>query len=557
MNQEQRLLDIIVEREKILKAKLEAAKKEKKNSGEPIFEVIIRLGLLPRDLVTRYWAEATGYPYVDISPENIHPDAISIIPKSLAEKHTILPFDIVEDAIHVAVYNTSDVLAIDMLRRTTNKEIRVFLANRVKLAETIRIHYGDEAHVDEDIEKNIAAAIRGTLAQNEHEPPFVRLIDLFIKKAIVDQATDIHISPDEKASRVSYRVDGIMRAVYILPPKLHSGLVTRVKVLSNLNIAEQRLPQGGAIRYEYSGRYIDIRTSTMPTASGENIVLRLLDKANIVLGLESLGLEPDDEERIVDLSLKPHGIILSAGPTGSGKTTTLYSILQQINALERNVLTIEDPIEYRLAYIKQSQVNKKAGLDFATATRTFLRQDPDVILVGEIRDLETAKIAFQAAMTGHLVLSTIHTNDAASCIARLMDLGVETYLIPSSLRAVMSQRLVRRVCPRCSEKHVFNDVERRAFKIDELEKKMDQELISQMQGRGCAYCGESGYKGRMAIFEILPITPQLSHLILKQVSSDVLLEQAQKEGLRTMMEDGLRKVKTGKTTLQEVYRVTG
>ena len=551
MDQEQRFLDIIVAKEKISKGKLSAAKKEKKNSGEVLFEVVIRLGIMSRDSATRYWAEATGFDFIDISPENIHPDAISLVPKSLAEKHKIIPFDLEGDTIHVAVYNTADVIAIDMLRRTTRKNIAVYLANGQKLNEAIGLFYGAEANIDEDIENNITAAIRGTMAKGEQDPPFVRLIDLFIKKAIVDQATDIHISPDEKATRVSYRVDGIMRAVFIMPRKIHSGLVTRVKVLSGLNIAEQRLPQGGSISYEYAGRYIDIRTSSMPTANGENIVLRLLDKANIVLGLDSLGLEADDSETIVDLSFKPHGIVLSAGPTGSGKTTTLYSILQQIDALERNVLTIEDPIEYRLAYIKQSQVNEKAGLTFATAIRTFLRQDPDVILVGEIRDLETAKIAFQAAMTGHLVLSTIHTNDSASCIARLLDLGVESYLIPSSLRAVMSQRLVRKVCQRCSEEYVFNEAERKRYQLD------IHELESEHRGTGCAFCGNSGYKGRIGIFEILQITPTLSPLILQQVSSDQILLQARQEGLRTMMEDGLRKVRAGITTIEEIYRVTG
>lgn len=551
MNQEQRFLDIIVEREEISKGKLTAAKKEKKNSGEILFEVIIRLGILSRDKATKYWAEATGFPFIDISPEDIHPEAIELVPKSLAEKHKIIPFDLKGNTIHVAVYNTADIIAIDMLRRTTRKDIVVYLANAQKLTEALGIYYGDEANLDGDIERNIKAAIRGTIARKEQDPPFVRLIDLFIKKAILDRATDIHISPDEKVTRVSYRIDGIMRAVFIMPRKLHSGLVTRVKVLSGLNIAEQRLPQGGSISFEHSGRYIDIRTSTMPTANGENIVLRLLDKANIVMGLDMLGLEPDDNETIVDLSFKPHGIVLSAGPTGSGKTTTLYSILQQIDALKRNVLTIEDPIEYRLAYIKQSQVNQKAGLNFAAAIRTFLRQDPDVILIGEIRDLETAKIAFQAAMTGHLVLSTIHTNDAASCIARLMDLGVESYLIPSSLRAVMSQRLVRKVCQRCAEKHVFSEAERKRFRLDM------HGLESEQRGAGCRFCGNSGYKGRIAIFEILQITPTLSPLILNKVSSDQILMQARQEGLRTMKEDGLRKVRAGITTIEEVYRVTG
>ena len=551
MDQEQRFLDIIVEREKISKAKLTAAKKEKKNSGEALFEIVIRLGIMSRDSATRYWAEATGFQFIDISLDDIHPEAISLVPKSLAKKHRIIPFELEGNTIHVAVYNTADVIAIDMLRRATRKDIVVHLANGQKLTEALGLYYGDDANIEEAIERNISAAIRGTTAKAEKDPPFVRLIDLFIKKAIVDQATDIHISPDEKATRVSYRVDGIMQVVFIMPRKLHTGLVTRVKVLSGLNIAEQRMPQGGSINFEYSGRFIDIRTSSMPTANGENLVLRLLDKANIVLGLDSLGLEPDDSETIVDLSLKPHGIVLAAGPTGSGKTTTLYSILQQIDALERNVLTIEDPIEYRLAYIKQSQVNEKAGLTFFEAIRTFLRQDPDVILVGEIRDLETAKIAFQAAMTGHLVLSTIHTNDAASCIARLLDLGVESYLIPSSLRAVISQRLVRKVCQRCSEEYVFNEAERKRYHLDV------HALDSEQRGKGCRFCGNTGYKGRIAIFEILQITPTLSPLILEQVSSDQILLQAKKEGLNTMMADGLRKVRAGTTTIEEIYRVTG
>ncbi len=551
MDQAQHFLDIIVEREKIPIAKLSAAKLEQKNSGEALFEIVIRLGILSRDQATLYWAEATGFPFIDIQPEDISEDAISLLPKTLAAKHKILPFKVDEDSVHVAVYNTADVIAIDMIRRTTLKNVVVYLANGQKVIEALGLFYGDEANIEQDIERNISAAIRGTIAKGEQDPPYVRLIDLFIKRAIVDQATDIHISPDEKVIRVSFRVDGIMRVESIMPKKLYSGLVTRVKVLSGLNIAEQRLPQGGAISYEYAGRYIDIRTSLMPTVNGENIVLRLLDKVNIVVGLDKLGLEQDDTEMILDLSRKPHGIVLAAGPTGSGKTTTLYSILQQIDSLERNVLTIEDPIEYRLAYIKQSQVNEKAGLDFAGAIRTFLRQDPDVILVGEIRDLETAKIAFQAAMTGHLVLSTIHTNDAASCIARLLDLGVESYLIPSSLRAVISQRLVRKVCPRCREVHVFDEAERKQYQLDLYE------LDSEQRGKGCISCGNSGYKGRVAIFEILQITPTLSPLIQQEVASDQILQQAKQEGLRTMMEDGLRKVRAGKTTIEEIYRVTG
>ncbi len=553
MNQEERFLQIIREQvEGITEAKLNAARKEKSSSREPLFEVVIRLGILSRADSTRFWAEATGYKYIDLHPDIIEEEAANLIPKSLAEKHRLIPFRLSRgDTIQVAIYNAADVVATDMLRRVTKKKIDVYLADLEKLNDCIGLFYGETASLDEDIEKNIAAAISGTIAEGATQPPYVMLVDLFIKKAVVDRATDIHISPGEQATRISYRVDGIMRPAHVLPIQLHAGLVTRIKVMSGLNIAEQRLPQGGAINFEYSGRYIDIRTSTSPTGYGENVVLRLLDKANIVMGLDKLGLSPEDNEKVVELSLKPHGIVLSAGPTGSGKTTTLYSILQQIDALERNVLTVEDPIEYRLAYIKQTQVNNKAGLTFASAIRTFLRQDPDVILVGEIRDLETAKIAFRAAMTGHLVLSTIHTNDSAACIARLMDLGIESYLIPSCLRAVIAQRLVRRVCKQCREEHVFTEHEIKRYDL------VQAGLSSELRGKGCRYCGNTGYKGRIAIYEILPITTSISELILRKVSSDQIMARARKDGMRTMQEDGIEKVRQGITTVEEVFRVTG
>ncbi len=546
-----RFLWLLNKQEEIPTTKLEAARKQQQLSGDHLFEVIIQLGLLTREVATRLWAEAIGYPYIELTQERIHPDAATFVPKRMAERNKIIAFDATDDELKLAVYNPHNILVFDKLAKIAKKKLRLFVANLEQLNEFIELLYSRGAGLDEDIEMNIAAAIAGTVPPGQKDPPFVRLVDLFIKKAILDRATDIHISPDEEVTRISYRVDGIMRATHVLPRQLHSGLVTRIKVMSGLNIAEQRLPQGGSINFKYSGRYIDIRTSTSPTGSGENVVLRLLDKANIVMGLDSLGLSRADNEIVVDLSMKPHGIVLSAGPTGSGKTTTLYSMLQQIDALERNVLTVEDPVEYRLSYIKQTQVNEKAGLTFATAIRTFLRQDPDVILVGEIRDLETARIAFQAAMTGHLVLSTIHTNDASACIARLMDLGIEAYLIPSCLRAVMAQRLVRKVCDRCVQEYRFTKEEIYKYNL------IDLNIHSEKKGTGCRFCGHTGYKGRTGIFEILEITPSISHLILQKVSSDQILLQARQEGMRTMKEDGIEKVRRGETTIEEVLRVTG
>ncbi len=549
---EDQLIRLFLDNKILTEHQLNAALKEQKQTRELLIEVIIRLGLVDREKVSRIWAEATGHKYVDIKNQNVDARAVALVPHQMAERFQIMPVEINNGTIQIAMYNPGNIIAVDALRRVTRKDVDICVANVESINEAIAVHYRTgTVSASDEIDRLAAAALSGVSEADDNEPPTVRIIDLLIEKAVIDRATDIHISPDEKATRISFRIDGIMRPVNVLPRQIHSQIITRVKVMSGINIAEQRVPQDGKINYQYSGRYVDIRTSTSPTHNGENVVMRMLDKANIVMGMDRLGLDPKNHVKISELSKKPHGIVLSAGPTGSGKTTTLYSILQELDALEKNILTIEDPIEYRLPYIKQSQVNEKAGLDFAKAIRHFLRQDPDVILVGEIRDLETAKIAFQAAMTGHLVLSTIHTNDAASCIARLMDLGVESYLIPSSLRAVMAQRLVRRVCPNCAEDHELTEAEIEQYGIQ------NDGLVSEKRGRGCSNCGGTGYRGRSGIFEILNITPDISPLILQQVSSDVILMKAQEKGMQTMRENGLDKIKAGITTLSEVYRVTG
>ncbi len=546
-----RLKELFLVKKLLSEHQLNAAFREQRQTRELLIEVIIRLGLADRERVSRIWAEATGYPYIDLKTTPVEPKAIGEIPIHMAERFQMIPVKSENGNIHVAMYNPGNIIAIDALRRATRKDVQIYVANIESISEAITVHYRKGIVTsDDEIDRLAAEALSGSVS-TEKDPPAVRIIDLLIEKGIIDRATDIHISPDEKATRLSLRIDGIMRPINVLPKQIHNQVTTRVKVMAGINIAEHRVPQDGKIGYQYSGRYVDIRVSTSPTHTGENVVMRLLDKANIVMGLDRLGLDEVNHAQITELSRKPHGIVLSAGPTGSGKTTTLYSILQELDALEKNILTIEDPIEYRLPYIKQSQVNEKAGLTFAKAIRHFLRQDPDVILVGEIRDLETAKIAFQAAMTGHLVLSTIHTNDAAACIARLMDLGVESYLIPSSLRAVMAQRLVRTVCNRCQEEHEFTQEEIEKFSIRKYN------LTSEMRGRGCGHCGGTGYLGRTGIFETLKITPAISPLILQKVSSDQILLKAQEAGMPTMRENGIDKVKAGLTTLAEVDRVTG
>lgn len=550
-NAENNLIKIFLERNLLSKHQLDAAFREQKQTKELLIEVIIRLGLADREKVSRIWAEAIGCDYYDLKNGGVDFNAVRLVPHHMAERFRLIPFKCENGNIHIAMYNPGNVIAIDAVRRATLKDIKIYVANIESISQAISVNYREGAVASADEIDRLASLVAKGLVTEDKDPPAVRIIDLLIEKAIMDRATDIHISPDEKATRISFRIDGIMQSINVLPKQIHNQIITRVKVMAGINIAEQRLAQDGKIDYQYSGRYVDIRTSTSPTHNGENVVMRLLDKANIVMGMDRLGVDPANHAQMIELSQKPHGIVLSAGPTGSGKTTTLYSMLQELDALEKNILTIEDPIEYRLPYVKQSQVNEKAGHIFSKAIRHFLRQDPDVILVGEIRDLETAKIAFQAAMTGHLVLSTIHTNDAASCIARLMDLGVESYLIPSCLRAVMAQRLVRMVCVHCQEDYSFtpDEIEMPALK--------NYELTSEKRGRGCSRCGGSGYYGRTGIFEILAINPAISRLILQKVSSDQIMLKAQEGGMQTMRENGIDKIKAGITNLSEINRVTG
>ena len=544
--------EVLLEKEMVTSQHMRLALQEQKRTGELLGKVLLRLGILTRKDLSRAVAFSSDLPFIDLKEAHIDLNAIRTVPKEIAGKFRLIPFAVEDNTIRVAMDNPNDVVAIDTLRRKTRMKIEACASDLEGIMESIEIYYEVGASLEDEMDKNINAALAGGIAEGEVSPPIVRLIELFMIKAVRDGATDIHITPEETTTRVSYRVDGVLRSGIIVPKQLHVPIVTRIKVMCRLDIAEQRLPQEGNIIFEFSGRNIDIRSSTSPKNFGENVVLRVLDKTNVTLGLEHLGLGKENQASIRRLTMKPHGLILTAGPTGSGKTTTLYSMLREINALEKNVLTIEDPIEYHLPLIKQTQVNEQAGLTFHEAIRHFLRQDPDIMLVGEIRDLETAGICFQAAMTGHLVLSTIHTNDAASTIARLLDLGVEPYLIPSSLRAAVAQRLVRRICPACVEEYVPSAGELDLYGL----KEWAGAGKTLKRGKGCEDCERTGYSGRTGIFEIMEVTPHISRLISRKTSSDMIMAEAQKEGLRSMKEDGLDKVLAGITTVEEVFRVT-
>ena len=545
--------EILIKEGMVTKQQLTIALREQKRTKELLGSVLVRLGIVTEKTLSRIIASTSDIAYVDLKQTQIDPSAVQLVDQALARRFTLMPMSIVTDTLHVAIDNPNDVVAIDSLSRATGFDVESYAADRTDILEAIEFYYDVGASIDDQIDKHVVAAMGGgALGDEEMETPVAKLIDLFLNKGLRKSATDVHISSEQKSIRVSYRVDGILQSDSILPKALHSPFVTRIKIMSGMNIAEQRIPQEGTMDFVFMGRTVDIRTATSPSINGENISLRLLDKGSVALDLGRLGMTPSEQAKIRRFALIPHGMVLMAGPTGSGKTTTLYSILKEVNALEKNVLTIEDPVEYELPMIKQTQLNVQAGLTFDKAIRHFLRQDPDILLVGEIRDLETAKTVFQAAMTGHLVFSTIHTNTAAATVARLRDLGIDLYYIPTTVRAVIAQRLIRRLCKACKEEYVPSLSELEEYGLSGWEggkKKL-------YRAKGCDKCNHTGYLGRSGIYEIFEITPEISQAISEGASSDLLEKMARSKGMMTLRESGLDKVILGLTSLEEVIRVT-
>jgi general secretion pathway protein E len=454
-----------------------------------------------------------------------------------------------------------DFYTIDAIRLATNCEIRPLAGEEPEIMLTIDQFYGAGATPMEKIIEDMESIpeYHGEDEENvDHlrdmasEGPVIRLVNLIITRAIELRASDIHFEPFEEQFRVRYRVDGVLHDVESPPKRLQAAIVSRVKIMAKLNIAERRLPQDGRIMLRVKGKEIDFRVSSIPTIYGESIVLRILDKSSIVLDIEKLGFPPDTMQGFAELIQKPHGIILVTGPTGSGKTTTLYCVLQKINSPDKKIITVEDPVEYQLRGINQIQVKASIGLTFANSLRSIVRQDPDVILIGEIRDAETAEIAIHSALTGHLVLSTLHTNDAPSAMTRLIDMGMEDYLLSSTIIGILAQRLVRVACPDCREPYSPNPMILKEMKLDGE----DLSHSNIIDVRGCESCSHTGYWGRMGIFEFLKVTDDVQKLILGKKDANIIKEAARKEGMRTLREDGWLKVKQGMTTVSEVLRVT-
>ena len=538
---------------------LELAQRDERALGEALVE----RGLLLREDLLRAWASLLGIPFWDVLETNgIKGEVLSRIPIHFARKHKLVPARLEEGGVWVAMADPFNLEVLDDLRVRLGMEVWPGLSLEGEVTRAINRLYHESGTSAEEVLADLEGLGDGRSLQDLEESedlldastdaPVIKLVNTVLSQAVRVRASDIHIEPYHREIKVRYRVDGVLYNSLTPSKNLHSAIVSRIKVMAKMNIAEKRLPQDGRIRLKVADRDFDIRVSTLPTSFGERVVMRLLDKTTVLIGLEEIGLSHQQMEIMERLISAPNGIILVTGPTGSGKTTTLYAALNRINSPDKNIITIEDPVEYQLQGIGQIQVNTKIGLTFAKGLRSIVRQDPDVILVGEIRDSETAEIAIHAALTGHLVFSTLHTNDAAGAITRLIDMGVEPFLVCSSVNAILAQRLVRVICPQCKE----------AYRADPRAMGQlgmtggDGEVVL-YRGRGCEHCHHTGYRGRSGIFEFLLMDETIRSLVIRTSDATALKRAAMERGMRTLREDGVRKVLDGTTTLEEVLRVTG
>ncbi|HLD28065.1 MAG TPA: GspE/PulE family protein [Patescibacteria group bacterium] len=541
--------------------------------GETLEEYTLEQKVISPALLYEKAAKFYKLPFIDLKNQNIRKDILQLIPEITARAHQTVAFNKTDKELHIATLNISNIELFDFLGKKTQLEIKLHITSPENIQNVLKNYHRGLSAEFKDIEKESEkkdSTKPEELKNLAQDLPIVRIVDTLLEYAVLEKASDIHIEPSEKEVGVRYRIDGILKNVMTLPKNTHAGVTARIKILSNLKLDEHRLPQDGRFKIKTAEYQVSFRVSIIPTFDGEKIVLRLLPDQNQQLTLSQLGFHEKSFEIVKNNIAKPHGIILVTGPTGSGKTTTLYTILGVLNKPEVNISTIEDPIEYRMAGITQSQVQPKIGFTFASGLRSLMRQDPNIIMVGEIRDQETAEIAINAAMTGHLVLSTLHTNDAVTAIPRLTDMKVPTFLIASTINLIIAQRLVRKICQDCIEsynldKSTIKELESQ-FDLVKLEKNLsDQGYLSGKQnirsilfyrGKGCQKCNDSGYKGRIGIYETLEADDKISELIMKKASREELKTAALAGGMITLLQDGFIKAKEGVTTIEEVLRVT-
>jgi type II secretion system protein E len=527
-------------------------------SQESLLGFVCRERGIAEDVFLQQLAAALGWPYLDLPKLTVPPEASQKIPTKVAFQHSVLPTSFEGGRLQIAISNPYDSAMMNAVRFNAGGPVQFALAPRAEIEKALKKYYGVGAETLDEMAKeepiDLLVSEDKEITEGDQEASVIKFVNQVIWEAYKDRATDIHFEPAEDELRIRYRIDGILHQTP-MPPTLkryQAALISRIKVMSGMNIAEKRLPQDGRINVRIKGEEIDIRVSTVPTVYGESVSLRLLTRGKIFLSLDKLGFSQLEENAIRDIIIKPHGIFLVTGPTGSGKSTSLYAFLSSINSVQKRIITIEEPVEYELKGINQIAVRSDIGLTFAMGLRHILRQDPNVIMVGEIRDLETAEIAIRAALTGHLVFSTLHTNDAPSAFTRLIDMGIEPFLVASSVEAVMAQRLVRNICPHCK---VEQKVE-----LDFLQKigfpEQDIGTAKFWRGAGCEECRQLGYQGRQGIYELLILNESIRPLILNRAPSSTIAQKAMEQGMRTLRTDGWNKVKAGKTTIEEVLRVT-
>ncbi len=557
------MLDSLLEMGYVTNEQLGPIRQEADATGEGVVDTLVAKGILTPAVVAQAKATHFGAEYVPLGEMRIPDDVLALVRRDVAKRFNVVPVRKEEHGLVVAMADPSDLETLDGLQHALNTEIIPAVATAEDIEAAIAKYYGVR---DDSVSKLIqditegeveVGRVVGTMETDdgstvEADAPIIKLVNTMIVEAFKMRASDIHLEPLDKRFRVRYRIDGMLHEMKSPPKRLQASIISRLKIMSNMSIAERRIPQDGRIQAQVGGKTIDLRVSCIPTTHGESIVMRILDKEGLRLGLGELGFFSDDQQTFERLIGLPDGILLVTGPTGSGKTTTLYAVLNYINRPDRKIITVEDPVEYVLSGINQVHVNEAVGLTFATALRAMLRQAPNVIMLGEIRDLETATIAINASLTGHLVFSTLHTNDAPSAVTRLIDIGVKPFLVASSSRALMAQRLVRKVCKKCGQPYQPTDTELRALSIDPAQ----AATATFRKGRGCGECNKTGYRGRMGIFEIFVIEDEVRKLIYEKVPATVLRARARELGMRTLREDGTRKVLAGLTTPDEVIRAT-
>ncbi len=552
-----RLGDLLVESGKLSVKQLQECLNRQKVSGKKIGELLVDDGLVSAEDILNVIESQTGIKRINLDSINIDKMAIKAVPQNVCIKHHLVPFGFNENRIKIAMWDPLNIYAIDDISIASGFEVETYIALKDEIKKAIDRCYSDEQVLNAAValSKEKVNDNKGNIQQEDigiddvKNAPVVKMVDYLIKNAIESRASDIHIEPFESYIRIRFRIDGQLEQISTLAVDTLNALVARIKILAELNIAEKRTPQDGRIIMKVEDKVVDIRVSILPTVFGEKIVMRVLNRENSKIGIERLGMSDYEITQLKRIIQNPYGIMLVTGPTGSGKSTTLYTILSEINSIDKNIITVEDPVEYMLEGINQVNVNSKAGLTFASGLRSILRQDPDIVMIGEIRDAETAEISVRAAITGHLVFSTLHTNDAPSSILRLVDMGVEPYLVASSVCGVVAQRLVKRICPRCKEQYSATDYERKILDIPQ------EESLNLYKGVGCAFCNDTGYNGRTGVYEIMEITREHKEAIINSNNSEILRDISIKNGMKTLRQACRESVLKGVTTFDELVKI--